>query len=90
MSGHDLAAKSEADSSTWILLRAMEAAKEMKDPFEFVRLNANAVVPHGKDALLVTLLAGNVNARGELSAEFDRVGEKVLKELNQLDTITFD
>jgi hypothetical protein len=68
----------------------MEAAKKMKDPIELFRGDANAIVANGKDPLLVALFAGNVDARGLLAAKFNRIGQKVLKQLSQLSTIALD
>ena len=53
---HNLPAHSQSNSGALELLLSVQPLKKDEYPFEILRLNPQAIVPHGKDPFLARLI----------------------------------
>ena len=66
------------------------AREHAEDPGRLVGVDADAVVAHRHDPLLAVAQRGDLDPRGVVAAELDRVGEQVLQHAAQLARIALD
>jgi len=79
---NNLFADGEANARTGILAAGMQTLKDLKKPPGLGRVDADAVIAHGKPPVMILLLGRDVNTRRLLwSAEFQRIADEVLQHL---------
>src|SRR5438477_4084414 len=88
MAFHDLLADRQSDTSARVLRARVQALEEHKDTFNVLRLDANPVVAHAERAVSACG-AGRYMHHGRETRllELDGVGDQILKELVELQTV---
>src|SRR2546425_11252231 len=87
MAFDDFFADGKADTGARILVSSVEPLENDKDPLKIFLGNADPVIAHRKMPAARLLLDANANFKRAFTAKLDRIGDKVLKELSQLDAI---
>ena len=80
----NLLADGQPDAGAGILFAGVQALENLENPPGILRLNADAVVPHPKEPLLLLPAGADVDFRRPLAVELDGVSDQVLKELRNL------
>ena len=84
---HDFFAKRQADARSRILGGGMQTLENDEDPVGILGIDSNAVIANRKQPFVLPLYRRNVNARGPVTVELDRVADKVLKQLGKLSAV---
>src|SRR5208283_1042016 len=80
----DLFADGQPNAGAGILLAGVQALENLENPLGILRLDADAVVAHGKEPAAGLLLDTDVDFRRALAAELESVADQVLKQLHDL------
>src|SRR5882762_2709627 len=84
----DLFADGKPDAGSGILVSSVQSLENDKDPVEILLGNADSIIAHRKMPATRLLLDTNADLDRTFTAELDRIGNKVLKELGHLDAVT--
>jgi hypothetical protein len=81
---NDLFANSESHSRSRVLVVAVQAAKDLKNPLGMPHFESDAVVSHAKQPFCLVILKRNPNLRFFIAAEFDAIRKQILENLQEL------